>query len=125
NVKHPPVRRRASLLHEYGHLIVDRYKPGIDRLNQGGRKPVNERFAESFAMSFLMPTSSVRHRFHEIVNTTKDFQVADLVRLSHFYFVSVPAMALRLEGLGLVPRGTADMLHEERLQVGKANEIPE
>ncbi len=123
NVKHPAVRRRFSMVHEYGHLIVDRYKSGIDYHTHPGRKPVNERFADSFAMSFLMPTSSVRHRFHDIVATTKDFQVADLVRLSHFYFVSVPAMALRLEGLGLVPKGTADMLKEEKLRVGKAKDV--
>ena len=55
NRKHPPERRRVSMLHEYGHLIVDRYKPGIDYLTMTGRKPANERFAESFALSFLMP----------------------------------------------------------------------
>ena len=74
NRKHPPERRRVSMLHEYGHLIVDRYKPGIDYLTMTGRKPANERFAESFALSFLMPASSVRQRFHDIVTTTGDFQ---------------------------------------------------
>ena len=106
NRKHPPERRRVSMLHEYGHLIVDRYKPGIDYLAMTGRKPANERFAEAFALSFLMPASSVRQRFHDIVTTTGDFQVADLCRLSHFYFVSVEAMALRLEQLGLIPKGS-------------------
>jgi Zn-dependent peptidase ImmA (M78 family)/DNA-binding XRE family transcriptional regulator len=125
NAKHPAERQRASMVHEYGHLIVDRFKPGIDYHTHPGRKPANERFADSFAMSFLLPTSSVRHRFHDIVATTKDFQVADLVRLSHFYFVSLPAMALRLEGLGLVPKGTADMLKEEKLHVGKAKDLLE
>jgi Zn-dependent peptidase ImmA (M78 family)/transcriptional regulator with XRE-family HTH domain len=125
NLKHPPVRRRASLLHEYGHLIEARFKPGIDYLTYPGRKPENERFAEAFAMSFLMPVSSVRERFHEIVTSTDDFKVADLVRLSHFYFVSVEAMALRLEGLKLLPKGTADILKEEKLQVRKATQILE
>jgi Zn-dependent peptidase ImmA (M78 family)/DNA-binding XRE family transcriptional regulator len=104
NRKHPPERRRVSMLHEYGHLIVDRYKPGIDYLTMTGRKPANERFAESFALSFLMPASSVRQRFHDIVTTTGNFLVADLRRLSHFYFASVEAMALRLERLGLIRR---------------------
>src|ERR1700694_3846586 len=76
NRKHPPERRRVSMVHEYGHLIVDRYKPKIDYLTMSGRKAANERFAESFALSFLMPASSVRQRFHDIVTTTKDFQVA-------------------------------------------------
>jgi len=122
NIVHPPERRRASLLHEYGHLIVDRYKPGIDYLTRPGRKPVNERFAEAFAMSFLMPATSVRHRFHEIVTTTGNFRVADLVRLKHFYFVSLEAMALRLEGLGLILRGSWDLLKERKIPVHEAEQ---
>jgi Zn-dependent peptidase ImmA (M78 family)/transcriptional regulator with XRE-family HTH domain len=123
NRKHPPERRRLTMVHEYGHLIVDRYKPGIDYLNPGGRKPANERFAESFALCFLMPASSVRQRFHDIVTTTKDFQVADLRRLSHFYFVSVEAMALRLEELGLIPKGSWAFLREARFAPRKAAEL--
>jgi Zn-dependent peptidase ImmA (M78 family) len=114
NRKHPLERRRASLLHEYGHLIVDRYKPGIDYLNMPGRKPANERFAEAFALSFLMPASAVRQRFHEIVAATRDFQVADLCRLSHFFFVSVEAMAIRLEQLGLIPKGSWALIKESK-----------
>jgi Zn-dependent peptidase ImmA (M78 family)/DNA-binding XRE family transcriptional regulator len=106
NKKHPPQRRRLSLAHEYGHVIIDRYKPGIDYLTIPGRKPANERFAEAFGLSFLMPASSLRQKFHDIVTSTGDFQVADLCRLSHFYFVSVEAMALRLEQLSLIPRGS-------------------
>jgi Zn-dependent peptidase ImmA (M78 family)/DNA-binding XRE family transcriptional regulator len=112
NRKHPDVRRRVSMLHEYGHLIVDRYKPGIDYLAYAGRKPANERFAETFALSFLMPASSVQQRFNDIVASTGDFQVADLCRLSHYYFVSVEAMCLRLEQLGLTPKGMWQSLKE-------------
>ncbi len=56
NRNHPPERRRVSMLHEYGHFLLstDRYKPGIDYLTMPGRKPANERFAEAFALSFLM-----------------------------------------------------------------------
>ena len=61
---HPPERRRVSMLHEYGHLLLstDRYRPGIDYLSLPGRKPANERFAEAFALCFLMPAASVRQR---------------------------------------------------------------
>ena len=123
NRKHPPERRRVSMLHEYGHLIVDRYKPGIDYLTMAGRKPANERFAEAFALGFLMPASSVRQRFHDIVTMTGDFQVADLRRLSHFYFVSVEAMALRLEQLGLIPKGSWSYLKESKFAPGQAAEL--
>ena len=126
NRKHPAARRRASLVHEYAHVIADRYKPGVDYLkNHRGRKPLNERFAERFGMSFLMPATSVRRRFNEIVSATSDFHVADLCRLSHLYYVSVEAMAYRLEGLGLIPRGTIQHLRESRFEVRKAKDILE
>lgn len=123
NRKHPPERRRVSMLHEYGHLLVDRFKPGIDYLTMAGRKPANERFAEAFALCFLMPATSVRQRFHDIVNTTNDFQVADLRRLSHFYFVSVEAMALRLEQIGLISKGSWQFLKESKFAPRQAAEI--
>lgn len=127
NRNHPAEKRRASMVHEYGHLhlIVDRYQPGIDYLSFPGRKPANERFAEQFALCFLMPTSSVRKRFQEIVTTTGDFQVADLSRLSHFYFVSVEAMALRLEQLALMPKGTWQALRESGLAPRQAQALLE
>lgn len=123
NRKHPPERRRATMLHEYGHLITDRFKPGIDYLSFPGRKPANERFAESFSMAFLMPATSVRRRFHQIVNDSNDFQIADLCRMSHFYYVSVEAMSLRLEGLNLIPKGVRNHLKESRFEVRQAAEI--
>ena len=104
NRKHPPERRRVSMLHEYGHLLLstDRYKPGIDYLAVPGRKPANERFAEAFALSFLMPATSVRQQFQKSMATSGDFQVADLCRMKHYYFVSLEAMTLRVEQLGLI-----------------------
>jgi len=123
NRKHPPERRRATMLHEYGHLLVDRHKPGIDYLATPAKRPANERFAEIFAMAFLMPATSVRRRFNEIVNSTGDFQIADLCRLSHLYFVSLEAMTLRLEGMGLIPQGTREHLKESRFEVRKATEV--
>jgi Zn-dependent peptidase ImmA (M78 family)/DNA-binding XRE family transcriptional regulator len=119
---HPPERRRVSVLHEYGHVLLstDRYRPGIDYLAIPGRKPANERFAEAFALCFLMPATSVRQRFHDILNSSGDFQVADLCRLKHHYFVSLEAMTLRLEQLGLVPKGTWDHLSESGFAPRKA-----
>jgi Zn-dependent peptidase ImmA (M78 family) len=85
-----------------------------------GRKPANERFAEAFALSFLMPASSVRQRFQRTVTDHGDFQVADLCRMKHFYFVSLEAMTLRVEQLGLIPRGTWDHLKESGFAPRKA-----
>ena len=42
NRKHPAERRRMTMVHEYGHLIVDRYKPGVDYLTPGcASRPTN------------------------------------------------------------------------------------
>ena len=120
NGVHPPEKRRASIAHEYAHLIVDRHTAGIDYLAIAGRKPANERFAESFAMGFLMPASSVRFEFNSTVNSTGNFQVGDLVKLKHMFSVSMEAMARRLEGLGLIRSGTWDLLKEKGLPVREA-----
>jgi Zn-dependent peptidase ImmA (M78 family)/transcriptional regulator with XRE-family HTH domain len=123
NRRHPHGRRRLSMLHGYGHLIVERFKPGIDSLTWTGRKPAGERFAESFGLCFLMPASSVRQRFHDVVTATGDFQGADLHRMSHFYHVSIEAMALRLEQLGLIPRGSRQFLKGSKFSPREAAEL--
>lgn len=122
NRKHPAERRRFSMLHEYAHVIVDRDKPGIDYLSVPGRKPANERFADAFATAFLMPATSIRRRVMEIVSMSNDFQVADLCRLAHAYFVSVEAMTLRLEYLDLIPKGSWEDMKEMKIPVREAKE---
>lgn len=42
NSVHPTEKQRASIAHEYAHLIVDRHTAGIDYLNTTGRKPAND-----------------------------------------------------------------------------------
>src|SRR5207237_4067947 len=97
----------------------------IDYISMTGRKPANERFAETFGLSFLMPASSVRAKFHNVVTSTGDFKVADLCRLSHFYFVSVEAMTLRLEKLGLIPKGSSENLKDAGFSPKKAGQVLE
>jgi len=123
NGRHPPDRARCSLIHEYGHLIVDRFKPGIDYLEAQGRKPPNEVFAEAFAIAFLLPARDVRERFCRVVDRSGDFQVADLCFLADHYRVSVEATARRLEDLALIPGGTTDHLkNESGLKVREAQQ---
>ena len=42
NGDHPPEKRRASIAHEYAHLIVDRHAAGVDDLAATGRRPAKE-----------------------------------------------------------------------------------
>lgn len=124
NIKHPAERRRATMAHEYGHLLTDRYKPGFDYIQYpGSRKPPNERFAEAFGMALLMPATSVRRRFNQTVNDSGDFRIADLCRMKYHFFVSLEAMTLRLEGLSLIPKGVLQHLKESRFEVRKAEQM--
>jgi Zn-dependent peptidase ImmA (M78 family)/transcriptional regulator with XRE-family HTH domain len=113
NAKHPRARQRWTLAHEYGHFLADRHKPGVDYTRHAERIPAGERFADAFAMCFLMPATSLRRQYFDVTNSRGDFQVADLCRLANFYAVSVQAITLRLESLSLVRKGTWDMLSEQ------------
>lgn len=119
NLLHPEVRRRWSSAHEYAHAIADRFSPGIDYSDLSARKPANERFADAFAMAFLMPAAAVKQRFYETLNSRGDFNVADLVRLSHHFWVALSAMTLRLEQLDLVKKGMWRLLSEDHLSPTK------
>ena len=117
NRKQPPERRRLSIMHEYGHLIRDRYMPGIDYIDQPGNKGAEERFADKFAVSFLMPTSAIQRYFYHVVEQTNDFQIADLFRMAHFFNISLEAIANRLVDMRLINDGVIDHIH----RAGKKN----
>lgn len=117
NRVHPKERRRWTVAHEYGHFLADRDRPGVDYLAPMQRKPAGERFADSFATAFLMPEAGIQRRFYEEVERTGDFKVGDLCRMADYFAVSLMAMALRLESLGLIPRGSWDQICESRVPV--------
>lgn len=117
NRVHARERRNWTIAHEYGHFLLDRDKPGVDYVKPMQRKSESERFADSFAAAFLMPESGVQHRFYEALERSGDFKVADLCRLADYFAVSMQAMALRLESLGLIPRGSWDIIVESGVPV--------
>lgn len=121
NANHPSERQRFTLAHEYGHLLVDRFRPGIDYLGRQARRPRTERFADAFAACLLMPEAGVRRHFVDTVRQSGDFQVADVCRLSDRFHVSFQSMALRLEDLSLIPLGTWESLRDESFRVREAN----
>jgi Zn-dependent peptidase ImmA (M78 family)/DNA-binding XRE family transcriptional regulator len=124
NRNHPPERRRASLLHEYGHFLSSRYRPEIHLEQRYERRPAAERFAETFARAFLMPASGLRRRFLELERErSRGITYGDLCRLAHFYAVSVEAMIRRLEELRLVPAATWDRLQLEGFRVREAQRL--
>lgn len=133
NRNHPPERRRHSMAHEYGHFLTDRYRSEITLLGRYERRPVGERFAESFGRAFLMPAASLRRRFFELVRQrTREGSPrqsagrptpADLCQLAHFFFVSFEALTRRLEELALLPAGTWDRLRQQGFRVREAQRL--
>lgn len=113
NGSHPKTRQNWSMAHEYAHFLTDRYKEDITFLIEQERRPREEQFADAFAAAFLMPAAGLRQRFRRVVQSRKDFTVADLCLLADQYAVSVEAMTRRLESLGCVPKGVWDSLADQ------------
>jgi Zn-dependent peptidase ImmA (M78 family) len=126
NAGHPVERQQWTMAHEFAHFLTRRLKAEItvSKTSSQGKVPAHERFAEAFAGEFLMPANGLTRDFNAMRRTRSDgVTPAALVELAAFYRVSFQALALRLEGLGLLPRGTFDMLHHERFSVSEARQL--
>jgi len=76
-----------------------------------------ERFADAFASNFLMPRTGLARRFNELRRSGEGkVTPGTLVQLAHLYCVSVQALTLRLENLGLISSGAWDKLRERSFQ---------
>jgi Zn-dependent peptidase ImmA (M78 family)/DNA-binding XRE family transcriptional regulator len=124
NRAHPVERQRWSLAHEVGHFLRDREGGDIleqdDSLSQPG-----EVFPEAFAKEFLLPRAGVQKRFSERCRAGK-FTPIDLLALARTFGVSFHAMALRLEELRLLPRGSYDKIVQSGLRpqgLGRPEEL--
>lgn len=115
-----PERCRFSLAHAYAHFLAHRHRPTLSFADLYQRKPASERFADDFAIYFLMPTNSLKQRFSAMYQAQGKVTPADLVILAHYYGVSFHAMVLRLENLRLIPSGVWEKLQERGFQVQEA-----
>jgi Zn-dependent peptidase ImmA (M78 family) len=70
----------------------------------------DERFADRFAVALLMPASDVVQAFESRGLSSASLTSQQLGSLAGRYNVSLHAMAIRLEELGLVPKGTTQAL---------------
>lgn len=122
NVLHPPERRLWSLAHGYMHFLVHRYEPAAYVEDAYQRQPESEQLADAGALHLTMPSTEVRARYNKIMRTKDHPTPADLCILAHYFGVSVAAMARRLEGMKLIPRGTWDKLKRRGFKVREAQE---
>ncbi len=103
NLADIPGRRTFTSAHEYAHLLRRDGDSVCDlELDRG-----DERYANRFATVFLMPSADVIDSFHRRGLTGRIPSDKELGSLAGRYRVSLQAMGLRLEELGLVPPGTA------------------
>jgi len=117
NARHPVERRRWTIAHEYAHLLSSRGRAEITPLTPSRRAREIERFADAFAGNFLMPRTGLARRFNELRRSAEGKVMPGmLVQLAHLYCVSVQALTLRLENLGLIDSGTWDKLREHSFQ---------
>ena len=111
NANHARNRQHWTAAHELGHFMTNRDSVEILEDN-----PINhsrdDRFANLFAEAFLMPGSTVRKRYWEVCEDQGKFSARSLMYLASTFHVSAFAMSLRLEKLGLVAKGTAEMLKQ-------------
>jgi Zn-dependent peptidase ImmA (M78 family)/transcriptional regulator with XRE-family HTH domain len=85
-------RSRFDAAHELGHLVRDIYT-----MQHGqAHGPEMERQADAFASAFLMPKESVE------ANQPPAFTIKYLIKLKHYWGVSLVALAYRFNSLGLV-----------------------
>jgi Zn-dependent peptidase ImmA (M78 family) len=135
NKEHHHWRRRFSLIHEYGHVLLDR-----ERLSTVSRTTDQDQLIEvranAFAATFLMPEDGVREFlaglgkghasrgqaevFHDenlaasvegrLAPGSQDLQLYDLVQLAHHFDVSRLSALYRLKNLRLVSQADFDRL---------------
>ena len=123
NARHPGERRRWSLAHEYAHFLASRYQSEISLLGSYRRVPATERFADTFARCLLMPEPGLRRRFNGVSRASGgNVTAADVCQVAHYYLVSVEAMMLRLEELGLLPGSTWERLRDRGFRAREAQE---
>ncbi|MEA2692303.1 MAG: hypothetical protein QOJ16_1690 [Acidobacteriota bacterium] len=122
--QHPPGRQLWSLCHEYAHFLVHRYEAEISVPRTDRRISRKERLADHFAKAFLMPASSLRRRFHDLLRTAGQVTPAALLDFAELYGVSFEALLLRSEDLRLLPVGTWQRLKESRFHLGEARRLP-
>ena len=120
NSLHPEERRRWSLAHDYAHFLTERHQPDINVIDKYVRRPDRERFADSFAVAFLMPANGLLRRFNRLRDSKQAITPGDLCLLAHYYAVSVETMTRRLEELRALPSGTWDRLRNGGFKVRAA-----
>ncbi len=99
--------RTFTLFHEYGHLLIR--QPGVSDQN---RNNSTERWCNEFAAYFLMPPERFK-REAVVLDPGSHWNDATIRKLAELFNVSMSAVALHLEDVGLAKPGLYQRKTEE------------
>jgi len=108
-------RSRFDAAHELGHLVRDTHSMRHGK----SHNPQLEREADAFASAFLMPRESV------IANQPPAYTIKYLMKLKHYWGVSLIAVAYRFNSLGLISEWNYRSLCIEIAKKGYRTNEPE
>lgn len=108
-------RSRFDAAHELGHLVRDVYSMKHGKTPD----PEIEKQANAFASAFLMPKDSV------VANQPPAYTTNYLMKLKHYWGVSLVAMAYRFHSLGLITEWNYRTLCIEMAKKGYRTNEPE
>ena len=137
NERHAGLRRRFSLAHEYGHVLMDSKLGAVVSKTTENDELIEVR-ANVFAAAFLVPETGCMEMIRRIgkgsdsrvssevfdgENVTRigernraehqQIQLYDAARLAFYFGVSIQAMLYRLKNMGLVSQAWLDVLMEK------------
>ena len=107
NANHPVERRVHSAVHELGHFIGTRQSPEVLNENEQFLSR-DERYANAFGRAFLTPRTSFSESFRHVTAGSAKLSRRHVILLAHHYNISREACVRRLEGLGIVKKGSWD-----------------
>lgn len=111
-------RSRFDAAHELGHLVRDIYTMRHGQAH-GRETPEIERQADAFASAFLMPRESIE------ANQPPTYTIKYLMKLKHYWGVSLAALAYRFNSLGLISEWNYRSLCVEIARSGYRTNEPE
>lgn len=107
NANQPRDRRNFTAAHELGHLVSTRREPDVVYC-RSAEKSREERYADAFARSFLMPSRTVIQKRHEVTAGASTLTRRHVIVLAHAFGVSREAIVRRLEELEQTKPGAWD-----------------
>lgn len=107
-----PGRRRFTLAHELGHALL--HSDGEPLVVSGPKHDVRERFADTFAGEFLMPSEGIRRAIEELGARPRIDDPADGIHLQRYFNVSYVTALVRLRHARLLSQANFERFKSAR-----------